>query len=606
MAECGNAMNQILKSGEPCVGTWRLGSDTACGANDTVLANQYIVESLEISGAPINVFKLLGVHEQGRLIDLTGNGNAIHGGTSGDTSITNIFANNGLSWKSFQSGNDVTNGTTYVGYDFGSKKTVTGTEKYKKSAPILNSISSIRLQQGSDQLTRVSQLRIDRSDGSFSAKNVTYSGLGDGSISEITAGINANADKILVTAISPLQFQVVSMQFGTLGLADVGKRFNSTQCNLTINAGSTPFAANDSFMFSLELNWFRVDVVNVPNDDQLNLIPFKNPVPSRFWRFVPLMFNGTSSNSQWEVMRLELLDYEATSIDNIQDIFFLENRDRDYAQTSLLIRCQYSPFDPLGDMGKFGFNMLDQYAFSCSFSSMVEKLGRPIIIGDILEVCPEAAYDQNMNIVKKFLEVTDVGWSAEGYSPGWTPLIYRFTAQQLIPSQEHRDIIKTAAKQKYSIDDSDFFSGIGKQVQTAQLTSTENIAIMAADAVPETGSDGGTSSASGTSLYAMKLGEKTIGSYDGKDLYVEDALPPDNLPYGEGYKLPDMDSCQDKEYFRLLYAPELNVPARLYQFSLYKRKWIYIETDRRAENSSHKPSAQKILSSSTSKSLKSS
>ena len=71
---------------------------------------------------------------------------------------------------------------------------------------------------------------------------------------------------------------------------------------------------------------------------------------------------------------------------------------------------------------------------------MIEKLGRPIIIGDIIEVCPEMAYDQNMNLVKKYLEVTDAGWSAEGYTPGWTPLLYRFTAQQLIPGQEHRDI----------------------------------------------------------------------------------------------------------------------------------------------------------------------
>ena len=55
MAECSNVMNQILKS-ETCIGTWRLQSDTACRANDIVMANQYVVETLEISGAPINAF----------------------------------------------------------------------------------------------------------------------------------------------------------------------------------------------------------------------------------------------------------------------------------------------------------------------------------------------------------------------------------------------------------------------------------------------------------------------------------------------------------------------------------------------------------------------
>lgn len=602
MSECTNAMSQILSAGEPCVGTWRLGSDTACGANDTKLANQYVVETLEISGAPINVFKLLGVHEQGKLIDLTGNGNPLHGGTSADTTVTNVFTVGGNTWKSSQVGAAVTQTPAFIGYDFGTKKTQQGNEKYRASQPVVNRISSIRLQQSATASRRASQLKIERSDGTFSVKNKNYLGNGDGQLVDISAGINATEDRILITAISPTQFQVASLKLGQLGIADLNKQFVSMQCIFTITGGNTPFTANDMFMFDLSLNWLRVDIVNVPNNEAINLISFKNAVPSRYWRFVPVMFAGSTLNEPWEIVRLELLDYETTSIDNVQDIFFLENRDRDYAQTSMTIRCQYSPFDPLGDMGKFGFNILDQYAFTCAFSSMVEKLGRPIIIGDVLEVCPEAAYDHNMNVVKKYLEVTDAGWSAEGYSPGWTPLIYRFTAQQLIPSQEHRDIIKTVAAQKYSIDDSDFFSGIS-QVITGNLTSSENIAVEAKNAVPETGSDSSTI-ASGTSLYTPDPIKEKKGSYDGRDLYIEDGLPPDGKPYGEGYKLPDMDSCQDGEYFRLIYAPELKVPARLYQFSLYKRKWIYIETDRRAENSSHKPSAQKMLSSSTSKSLK--
>ena len=603
MSECTNAMSQILSSGEPCVGTWRLGSDTACGANDTKLANQYVVETLEISGAPINVFKLLGVHEQGRLIDLTGNGFPIHGGTSADTSVTNAFTVGGSTWKSSQFGAAVTQAPSYIGYDFGTKKTAQGNEKYRPSQPILNKISSIRLQQSVNPQRRASQLRIDRSDGSLAVKNQNYSGTGNGSIVNVSGGINGEEDRILATAISSSQFQVISSKLGLLGIADIDKPFLSMQCLLTITSGSTPFAVNDMFMFELSLNWLRVDVVNIPNNDAINLISFKNSVPSRYWRFVPLMFNGSSIGEFWEIVRLELLDYETTSIDNVQDIFFLENRDRDYAQTSLTVRCQYSPFDPLGDMGKFGFNILDQYAFTCAFSAMVEKLGRPIIIGDVLEVCPEAAYDQNMNIVKKYLEVTDAGWSAEGYSPGWTPLIYRFTAQQLIPSQEHRDIIKTVATQKYSIDDSEFFSNIAPVI-TGTLTSSENIEQMAKDAVPELGADA-SGIASGMSQYTPNPIKPKDGSYDGRDLYIEDGLPPDGKPYGEGFKLPDMDSCQDGDYFRLNYAPELKIPSRLYQFSLYKRKWVYIETDRRSENSSHKPSMQKILTSNTAKSLKS-
>jgi hypothetical protein len=599
MAECGNVMNEILTSGEPCVGTWRLGSDSACGANDSKLANQYVTEQLEISGAPINVFKLLGVHEQGKLIDLTGNGNPIQGGTSGDTSVINAFTISADSWKSSQTGVNVVSAPAYIGYDFGTKKNSRGKERYAPGQPILNRVSSIRIQQSPILTRQASQIRIERSDGEIQPKNIQFSGAGDGKLVNVSAGIQNAEDKILLTAISSVQFQVVSMKHGVIGLASVDTPFYSNVVNFTITSGGTSFIANDMFMFDLSLTWIRVDIVNLPNNDALNIVPFKFSVPSRYWRFVPLIFSGTSTNEPWEIIRLELLDYEATTIDNIQDVFLLENRDRDYAQTSVNIKCQYQPFDAIGDMGKFGFNILDQYIFTCSFAQMVEKLGRPIITGDILEVCPEVAYDHNMNLVKKFVEVTDSGWSAEGYTAGWTPLIYRFVAQQLIPGQEHRDIINTVSKQKYGIDDSEFFSQIS-QVVTQDLTSSENIKKMAADAVPETGSDPSEIS-SGTSLYAVPR----EGSYDGRDIYVEDALPPDDAPYQEGYALPDMNTATDGEYFRLIYPPELKVPARLYQFSLFKRKWIYIETDRRGEYSSHKPSAQRILSSSTAKSPRS-
>ena len=597
MADCNNPMNEILKSGEPCVGTWRLQSDDPCAVNDTLLANQYIAETLEISGAPLNVFKLLGVHEQGKLIDLTGTGFPLSSGSTSDSSVSFAFDSFASLWKSNSTGANVP-GNAYIGYDFGTKKTSFGGEKYKPGAPVLNRISSIKIQQGDATESRATQIRIDRSDGTITYSLDGYTGSGDGSISDISVGIEAFPGKILVSAISPTQFQVISSRFGLIGLATVGQPFTSTTVNFTLSAGTIPFAINDAFTISMVLKWFRVDIVNLPDDNNFNLVSFKNSVPSRYWRIVPLMFNGVSANTSWEIEKLGFLDYEATSIDNIQDIFFLENRDRAYSDSSIVLRCQYTPFDPIGDMGKFGFNILDQYVFSVSFSQMIEKLGRPIIIGDVLELCTESAYDQNMNLVKKYLEVMDAGWSSEGYTPGWTPLIYRFVAQQLIPGTEHRDIIGTVNSQKYGVDDSEFFQNISNIV-TSTLTSSENIEQEASNAVPEVGADP-QEIASGTSMYDARK-----GSSDARDLYIEDGLPPDGESYEEGFSLPNMDSTQDGQYFRLNYAPELNVPSRLYKFSLYKRKWIYIETDRRSEYSSHKPSAKRILTSKTSKSIKS-
>jgi hypothetical protein len=142
-----------------------------------------------------------------------------------------------------------------------------------------------------------------------------------------------------------------------------------------------------------------------------------------------------------------------------------------------------------------------------------------------------------------------------------------------------------------------FFSNINNQVITGSLTSSENIGKMAADMVPETGSD------RGTTQMSLPYDPAQSDSKDAHDVYIEDGLPPDGKPYGEGYQLPDLDTAQDGEYFRLNYDPKLAIPARLYQFSLIKRKWIYIETDRRGEYTSFKPSMEKILSSPTAKPL---
>ena len=93
---------------------------------------------------------------------------------------------------------------------------------------------------------------------------------------------------------------------------------------------------------------------------------------------------------------------------------------------------------------------------------------------------------------------------------------------------------------------------------------------------------------------AQYFTEKLNKQY-GTDIYVEDGLPPDGTPYEEGFKLPDVSIVNDGAYYRLNYEPELKIPARLYKFSLAKNRWIFVETDKRGMNSSHKPSQREIL-----------
>ncbi len=565
------------KAPEVCVGTWEIPE-----CPDTV-QEQYAAENLNISGAPLNVFKLLGVHEQGKLVDLVGNGAALNGTDA-------VFDALAPTWESAQVGMAVLTTPSWVGYDFGTLKTSYGQESYAKPQPVTQHITSFRITQPSDG-RRALQVRVERSTGGFKVdpSKIKFTGVGTGLFTDFTPGDAAVPGTFMLVANGPASFMVMFVTSTTkvIGVANVGTRFNSTIGSFTITRGLVDFEDGDLFSIPVELDWARVDVVNLADTGEAQLVRVRQSAPARFWRLVPLSFSGASVDEPWEVDKLELFDYQTTRLDDIQDQLFMENRDRDYSKQSISFKVSYQPFDAISDLSKFGFQIADVYSFTTVFSTMVKALGRPIVVGDILELPNEVQYDHNLKPVRKFLEVTDTSWDSQGYTTSWRPITFKFQASQLIPSQENRDIVGTADTQKFVVDDGSFFDGI-EQIQTAPLTVSEAVFEEARAAVPEKG--GNTREvASGTSSTTVP------GSYDGRDLYIEDGLPPNGLPYTEGFKLPDVAGQVDGAYFRLNYDPKLNIASRLYRFNIVKNKWMYIETDRRSERNSLKPSQQEMF-----------
>lgn len=574
-----------------CVGDYSLTSPE--NASDSAYQEQVAAENLMVSGAAVNVFKLLGIHEQGKLIDLTGAGMPL-----GGIGAVNAFDELAGSWVSQQTGADVRN-SAFIGYDFGIRKTSYDAPEVLPEANMLEHITSFRITQGDVPSTRVLQVRVDRSNGGYfvDPAKIEFSGVGNGGISNFTPGVSVMPGLLMLTALSPTTFSVLFTAETTsvLGVAIVGQRFNSNVCSFTILNGTIPFATNDFMTAPIDLQWLRVDVVNLPNTNIPALIRIAQSAPSRYWRLVPLLFAGETTNDPWVIQKLEFMDYAATRLDDIQDQLFMENRDRDYAKTAIQVKAAYTPFDAVTDLGKFGFNMADVYTFTTSYAMMVKWLGRPIVVGDILELPSEVQYDHNLKPVRKFLEVSDVSWATDGFTTTWRPILYRFQASQLIPGQEHRDLLGTVDTQKYIIDDGSFFEGV-QQIQTAGLTSTEATTQESLEAVPRKGTNTA-EVASGTNRFNQP------GSYDGVGPFVEDGLPPDGMQCEVGFKLPDVGGASDGDYFRLEYDPKLKISARLYKFNGVKNKWIHIETDRRGERSSHKPSQLSILNMSTRTSL---
>lgn len=600
LEECADAAGSINNPTNPpvipgtyvppelCIGTFKITQD-GCADVENNYQESLAAQSLSISGAPLNVFKLLGIHEQGKLIDLVGHGKPIASGGS----AANAFDELADEWTSDTTGLSVLKPHTYIGYDFGIRLTSYGQPENAPGAAAPQHITSLRITQGNIPTTRALQIRIDRSNGNFRVdeNNISFTGVGNGFVTKFTAGYDSRPGSFMLFAESATKFTVMyhSTQ-GTdiLGEATVGVPFLSKEGTFTIKQGTTAFAVGDSFMVPVTMEWLRVDVVNLPNIAAPALIRIKQSAASRYWRIVPTSFAGAMDDQPWVVQKLELFDFQATMLDDIQDPLFMENRDRDYAKSSVQLKVAYTPFDAVSDLSKFGFQMADIYSFTVSFAEMVRALGRPVVVGDVLEVPSEVQYDHHLRPVKKFLEVTDTGWAADGFTTGWKPIIFRFQAQQLIPGQEHRDLLGTVDTQKYTVDDGNFFAGL-EQIQTSPLTVTEANEAEAFKAVPEKGTNV-REQASGTNRFNQP------GSYDGVGLYVEDGLPSDGSPYTTGFeKLPDVAGQKDGAYFRLEYSPDKNLAARLYKFSIVKNKWLYVETDRRAARNAHRPSQLEIF-----------
>ena len=589
------------------IGSWEISglAQDECAQGDQFRQETYVAEALNISGAPINLFKLLGVHEQG-------NGSVLsQGKLIGSTSYPGypLSGINSTSWKSFQSGSAVL-GTAYVGIDFGNKLMPAGDSTYKPEKAKWTKVGAINITQANTPNEFARQVKVEIADGTCYASSALFAGTGNGTLTVSNLGASATQSFITVSFLAPDRFSVyATLPDGTVISLETGwinKPFFSTFVNFTINSGITPYAINDMFSFTINYEWKRLGLYNLTQSPLVQTLGFKTPLTVKAVKVTPTMFTGTGS---WEVLALDFLDSAPTDINNIQDLFFNENRDRDYSLEPVLLKVQYSPTDSLTDLSRFGLSILDSYSFTVSFVAMIQSLGRPVVVGDIIEVIPELQYDQNLKPIRKFLEVTDTGWAAEGFSTSWRPTVYRFSASQAMPSQETRDIFGTIDTQKYLLADSVLNGGVGEQIDVTPLTTMEEIMKEASDAVPETGSNDqretrGTKAPAPAVTPNAKGQPTPSAALKGKqNIYIEDGLPPDDQPYGEGYALPDAAHATDGQYFRLYYQESTHIAPRLYRFSAPKNRWIYLETDRRGDYSSHKPSVRNILQSSTQQSL---
>ena len=143
--------------------------------------------------------------------------------------------------------------------------------------------------------------------------------------------------------------------------------------------------------------------------------------------------------------------YDAVKETNIQDMIFLENRDRKYDPNVYTIRGIYNVADIDFDLSQFGLFLSQDIVFmTVPINYTVNALGRKIMSGDVIELPhlkdPHALNDFDLAL-KRFYVVEDVNRASEGFTQTWYPHLYRLKLKQIVDSQEYKDILDAKAEE---------------------------------------------------------------------------------------------------------------------------------------------------------------
>jgi hypothetical protein len=142
-------------------------------------------------------------------------------------------------------------------------------------------------------------------------------------------------------------------------------------------------------------------------------------------------------------------EYSSSDPTQIQDLLFLENRDRKYDPDVYVLRGVYNIQDIDFNLSQFGLFLQNDTVFmTFHINDTVEKLGRKIIAGDVIEL-PHLKDEHALNdltfALKRFYVIEEVNRAAEGFSVTWYPHLYRAKCKPLVDSQEFKEILDGVA-----------------------------------------------------------------------------------------------------------------------------------------------------------------
>lgn len=285
---------------------------------------------------------------------------------------------------------------------------------------------------------------------------------------------------------------------------------------------------------------------------------------------------------------------DTQSVTNIQDLLFLENRDRKYDPEIYRIRGIYNVQNIDFNLSQFGlFIDNDTLYMTVHINDFIKYIGRKPISGDVVEL-PHLRDDFTLGdfdvALPRYYVIEDVGRASEGFSVTWYPHLYRLKLKKITDNQQFADIFNQPAKDANGDPDPsgktlrDLLSTYNKELEIndqviaqaeadaplsgSQTAQFYTLAVDSTTGKPilKTADDAGIDASAALSASAVNATPVRSG-YTG--YLLGDGIPPNGEQFGHGIQFPEMP--YEGDYFLRTDF----MPNRLFRFN--GAKWTKVE-----------------------------
>jgi hypothetical protein len=284
-------------------------------------------------------------------------------------------------------------------------------------------------------------------------------------------------------------------------------------------------------------------------------------------------------------------------VTQIQDLLFLENRDRKYDEEIYRIRGIYNVQNIDFNLSQFGlFLDNDTVYMTVHINDFINYVGRKPLSGDVLEL-PHlrdnfALNDYEIGLPRYYV-IEDVGRASEGFSATWYPHLYRLKLKKITDAQQFADILEKPAVDSMGNADpngttlKELLSTYNREldVNNAIISEAEADAPKSGYetrqfytlAVDQTGKtilntvdNDSTLDASITTITALESNARPVRTgYTG--YLVGDGFPSNGYDFGHGIQFPDNAGPND------FFLRTDFLPNRLFRFD--NTRWVRVEDD---------------------------